>query len=284
MVDASSSVNPADMLNAIAQFTDLPVTTLVYSHPHTDHNAGAIRLKGALQAKGIDLRIIASASAAREIAAHQNNVAPPTEVIPDGRGKFSFEDWEFVLGTPVVSAHSTADSYVLTPDGVITYVDFNYPGRVPLGYISSSHNITGWVDFLRYVLAEDWQFANLGHANVGYKRDIDRTFEYLSDLYDAYASEVLPAWEHGEAFRRFAGPTHTAGVFWSNFVDDAAQKMAAKVYPKWRDVAQSEVIRSHAYKVFEDAFLNYNPSEGVVKPDFRPLDGNNMAHVGKTDQ
>ena len=47
--------------------------------------------------------------------------------------------------------------------------------------------------------------------------------------------------------------------------------MARKIYPKWKHVGQSEVIRSHAYKVFEDSFLNYNLEEGVVKPKFTPI-------------
>lgn len=274
LVDASSSVVPADMLAAIAEFTDKPVRALVYSHPHTDHNGGAARLKTALVEQGIELRIVASESAAREIAAHQNNVEPPTEVLADGRSTFQFEQWEFVLGTPVVSAHSAADSYVLTPDGVIMYVDFNYPGRVPLAYVSSSINITGWVDFLRHVLGEEWTFANLGHANVGYKRDIERTFDYLGDLYDAYATEIYPRWARGEAIQKGVevnGPGLTAGVFWGNYVDESAEIMARKVYPGWKSVPQSEVIRSHAYKVFEDAFLNYNPEVGALRPNFDPI-------------
>jgi hypothetical protein len=274
LVDASSSVVPEDMLAAVRTFTDLPVRALVYSHAHTDHNAGAIRLRQALRQQDIDLRIVASESAAREIKAHKNNVAPPTEILPDGRATFTFEEWEFVLGTPMVSAHSAADSYVLTPDGVIMYVDFNYPGRVPLAYISSSINITGWIDFLRHVLGEDWSFANLGHANVGYKKDIERTFEYLGDLYDAYMTEIAPAWATGEAINEAVtrnGPGLTAGVFWGNYVDQSAEVMARKVYPKWKHLPQSEVIRSHAYKVFEDSFLNYNPEVGAKRPDFTPI-------------
>jgi hypothetical protein len=274
VVDASSSVNPADMLAAIKTFTDLPVKALVYSHAHTDHNGGAHRLQEALKSQGIDLRIIASESAAREIKIHKNNVAAPNEVLADGRSTFKFETFEFVLGTPVISAHSVADSYVLTPDGVIMYVDFNYPGRLPLGYISSSQNITGWINFLRHVLGEEWTYANLGHANVGYKRDIEQTFSYLSDLYDAYEEEVFPVWVTGEPFGKEIqrnGSGITAGVFWSNYVDEAAQIMAAKVYPKWKHVAHSEVIRSHAYKVFEDAFLNYNAELKAFKPDFDPI-------------
>lgn len=274
IIDASSSVIPADMLAAIRSVTDLPVSTVVYTHPHTDHNAGAARIQQVLKRQGIDLRIVTSAAAAREIAIHQNNVAPPTQVVPNGRSVFKFEDFEFVLGTPVVSAHSAADSYVLTPDGVIMYADFNYPNRVPLAYVSSSHNITGWIDFLRHVLGENWTFANLGHANVGYKSDIEQTFAYLGDLYDAFNTEIAPTWATGSAIGESLqtnGPGLTAGVFWGNYVEQSTEIMAQKVYPNWKHVAQSEVIRSHAYKVFEDAFLNYNPEVGALKPRFSPI-------------
>ncbi len=274
LVDASSSVVPEHLMAAVKRITPLPVSTLVYSHMHTDHNGGAIRVQKALKEQGIELRIVASASAAREIELHQQNVAAPTEVVPDGRSTFGFEQFEVILGTPTVSAHSAADSYVLLPDGVITYVDFNYPGRVPLAYVSSSYNLTGWIDFLRHVLGEHWQYANLGHANIGYKRDIELTFSYLSDLYDAFASEIAPGWASGVAIGEAVqqqGPGLTAGVFWGNYVDQSAEIIARKVYPRWQHTGQSEVIRSHAYKVFEDAFLNYNPEVGAVKPLFAPI-------------
>jgi len=274
IIDASNTVVPVDMFAAIKGFTDLPIKALAYTHMHTDHVGGSFRVKEALKTKGKELRIIASASAAREIKAHQNNAAPPTEILADGRSKFMFEDFEFVMGTPIVAAHSAADSYILTPDGVIMYADFNYPGRVPLAYVSSSYNMTGWIDFLRHVLGEKWQVANLAHGNVGYKKDIELTFAYLGDLYDAYMTEISPRWSTGSAIGGALakqGPGLTAGVFWGNYVDESAEIMARKVHPKWKHVGQSEMIRSHAYKVFEDAFLNYNPEVDVVKPFFSPI-------------
>ena len=274
VVDVSSSVNPSDMLTALRSFTELPVSTVVYSHPHTDHNAGAMRLQQLLAQQGVELRIVASESAAREISIHQNNVAPPTEIVANGRTTFSFEGRDFILGTPVASAHSPADSYVLNPDGVITYVDFNYPGRLPLAYISSSHDITGWVNFLRHVLGEDWDYAVLGHANVGYKRDIRQTFAYLDDLYDAFNTLMLPDWSTGKSIGEAVqknGPGLTAGVFWGNYVEQSTETVAQAVYPRWKHLAHSEVIRSHAYKVFEDVFLNYNPEVQSVKPQFDPI-------------
>ena len=274
IVDVSSSVNPSDMLAALRSFTELPVSTVVYSHPHTDHNAGAKRLQQLLAQQGVELRIVASESAAREISIHQKNIAPPTEIVPNGRTAFSFEGRDFILGTPVASAHSPADSYVLNPDGVITYVDFNYPGRLPLAYISSSHDITGWVNFLRHVLGEDWDYAVLGHANVGYKRDIRQTFAYLEDLYDAFNTLILPDWSTGKSIGeavQMNGPGLTAGVFWGNYVEQSTETVAQAVHPRWKHLAPSEVIRSHAYKVFEDVFLNYNPEVQSVKPQFDPI-------------
>ena len=274
VVDVSSSVNPSDMLMALRSFTELPVSTVVYSHPHTDHNAGAMRLQQLLAQQGVELRIVASESAAREISIHQNNVAPPTEIVANGRTTFSFEGRDFILGTPVASAHSPADSYVLNPDGVITYVDFNYPGRLPLAYISSSHDITGWVNFLRHVLGEHWDYAVLGHANIGYKRDIRQTFAYLEDLYDAFNTLILPDWSTGKSIGEAVqknGPGLTAGVFWGNYVEQSTETVAQAVYPRWKHLAHSEVIRSHAYKVFEDVFLNYNPEVQSVKPQFDPI-------------
>ncbi len=111
-------------------------------------------------------------------------------------------------------------------------------------------------------------------TNVGYKRDIVKTFDYLEDLYDVFMTDIATSWATGKAIGDSIatnGTGLTAGLFWGNYVDQSAEYMARKVYPKWKHVGQSEVIRSHAYKVFEDSFLNYNLEEGVVKPKFTPI-------------
>ena len=168
-------------------------------------------------------------------------------------------------------AHSGADSYVLTPDGVIQYVDFNYPGRLPLAYLSSSSNITGWINFMRHVAGEDWEYATLGHANVGYKADITRTFEYISDLYDAFFETVGPMWWGGDPFS-FVKPEDNSAVMWGNLLEMGSEQMAAAVFDKWKEVPQVEAARSHAYKVMEDVFLNYNHEhDPTVRPDFSTI-------------
>lgn len=275
LIDAPSSLNPDDLFEALRAFTDLPVTTLVYSHHHVDHNGGSYRLKAALAEQGLELRVIGSEKLAREVKRYQDPIVAPTETVPTSRETFRFETWDFKLVTPVETAHSGADSYIITPDGVIKYVDFNYPGRLPLAFISSSQSITGWIEFLRHAAGEDWQFADLGHANVGYKKDIDLTFEYLNDVYNAFFTAIAPMWERGEFFRAgyiISSPEDTAGIFWHNFVDTATDKMVDVVKEKWKDVQHAEVLRSHNYKVFEDAFLHYNAIDNPsVRPIFTPI-------------
>ena len=152
-----------------------------------------------------------------------------------------------LAGKSASEQRCTADSYVLTPDGVNRYVDFNYPGRVPPGYIISTYDMTGWVDFLRHAPGENWQFANLAEPGngQGYWR------ECRSERTGTDSRRIL------EQLCRSVSRDH-------------GQQGLSLV----KNVAHSEVIRTHPYKVLEDSFLNNNPAVGVVKPLFTPIESN----------
>ena len=272
-VDAPDSLVADDFFAALKRISNLPLRAVVFSHPHPDHIAGVLELTKASQARGIDLRVIGSQGTAKELRRYGNNFGP-NEVLPDGRATFRFEKWAFKLVTPVDgAAHSDADSYILTPDRVIHYADFNYPGRLPLAYISVSRNISGWIEFLRHALGEEWDFANLGHSNIGYKSDILMTFDYLRDLYEVYFTEIAPMWASGEAFPKIVTDENmSAAVFWGNFVEWSSEFMAQKMLEKWDETPAIEVIRSHAYQVFQDAFVNYFwKGNHEIRPNFDPI-------------
>jgi len=113
LVDSAESLFVDRLLERIAKITPNPITTLVYTHPHLDHIKGATGLVEAMDR-------------------YQQLVPRPTEIVPAPGGYFQFDDKRFKLATPVDVAHSTADSYVLFPDGVITFIDFVYANRMPL--------------------------------------------------------------------------------------------------------------------------------------------------------
>ena len=274
LIDTPENFPVEKFLEEMKQVTPLPVMAVVYSHVHVDHVAGVKVLHEAMRKQGIDLRIIASESAVREIDAHKGMVMMPTEVIPNGYGTFKFEGQTFKHTTPVNVAHTGADSYTITPDGVAHVVDFFYPGILPLAQTSGVKDLTGYIYFLRSLLGDDWDFANLGHDNVGYKADIETTFEYHNDLYNA----AYKMWPGFGAEGLQAGRGQHAGVMIRNLFDGVTTAMAEEMRPKWSHLPHWEVAWDHATMVLWDFALNWD-YEGAraagdksrAIPDFAPI-------------
>jgi glyoxylase-like metal-dependent hydrolase (beta-lactamase superfamily II) len=274
LIDSPENFPVEKFLQEMKQVTPLPVTTLVYSHVHVDHVAGAKVLHKALKEQGIDLRIIASEAATREIAVHKNNVLMPNDIIPDGYATFKFEGKTFKHTTPVNVAHTAADSYTITPDGVAHVVDFFYPGMLPLAQTSGVKDLTGYIGFLRHLLGDDWDYANLGHSNVGYKSDIEMTFEYHRDLYEV----AFKIWPGFGAEGLQSGRGQIPGVLIRNLFDEITTAMAEQMRLKWSHLPHWEVAWDHATMVLWDFALNWD-YEGARKsgnkdqaiPDFGPI-------------
>ncbi len=253
------------------EVTTLPVTTVVYSHTHVDHVAGTKVLLGLLDT---ELRIIGSEASTREIGRHKNMIPMPTEVIPDGYSTFTFEGETFRYVTPVNVAHTGADSYTITPDGVAHVVDFFYPGILPLAQTSGVKDLTGYINFLRAFMGEDWDFVNLGHDNVGYKSDLAMTLEYHQDLFAA-AYEFWPGFG-AEGLQPFRG--QWAGLIIRNLFDQVTTAIAEAQREKWGHLPQWEVAWDHAHMVLWDFALNWD-YEGARRdgdrsraiPDFTPI-------------
>ena len=273
LIDLSEAIPIKVLLDAVKTITPLPITALVYTHPHVDHVGGGRHLKDAMKTKGVDLRIIGSEAIVREIKRYKGSIVPPTEILPNGRASFKFEGETFKFVTPVIWAHSGADSYVITPDGVAMVVDFFYPGALPLMGVSGVQNMKGYIDFLRHLAGEDWQHINLGHANVGYKADLMRTLEYFKDLYSALY-DVWPGFAEmtasEEGVEMFKG--ENTGAMMRTSFDMIVNQVTDRLRKKWGHVPQWEVARDHAYEAMFDYVLHYNYSEAKRSPDIDKWD------------
>jgi glyoxylase-like metal-dependent hydrolase (beta-lactamase superfamily II) len=267
VIDAPDVFDMEAFVRQVGRITPLPITTVVYSHPHVDHVGNASKLAQVLKKEGINLRIIASENAVREIKRYENSIPMPTDIIANGHSEFQFEERAFKFVTPVDWAHTGADSYIITPGGVLHLVDFFYPGRLPLAEVSGVQNMTGWIEMCRYVAGESgWELANLGHANIGHRGDVLRTLDYFKDLY-AHAFDVFKGFQP-EGFQQFAG--QNTGVMIRTMFDGGAAQLAQLVSDKWHHLPQWEVARDHAEKVLWDVALNYNYHEKTL-PDFEPI-------------
>ena len=271
LVDAPEDLFVDRLLNRIAAITPNPVTTFVYTHPHLDHIKGAPRLVEAVREQGRELRIIGSDRLIEAMDRYQQVLPRPTEIIPAPGGYFEFDGERFKLATPMDVAHSTADSYVLFPDGVITFIDFVYANRLPLHDYSGVQNMTGYIEFLRHVAGEDWTFANTGHSNVSSRQDVDRLLEYTKDLYDAWF-EVMPEnWGMPQYLKGKLKDDNIA-VWLRNTFDKVAYEMAVKLEPKWGHYPQFELALDHALKVQWDGFLHYDFfGHPEIRPNFTPI-------------
>lgn len=271
LVDAPEGLFAERLLDRIAEITPNPVTTLVYTHPHLDHIKGATALKEVLQQRGRDLHIIGSNRLVEAMDRYQQRVPRPTEIIPAPGGYFEFDGQRFKLATPVDVAHSTADSYVLFPDGVITFIDFVYANRLPLHDFSGVQNMTGYIQFLRHVAGEQWDFANTGHNNVSAPGDVEMFLDYTRDLYDAWFEVMPDNWGVPEYLRGKVKGDYIA-VWLRNVFDRVAYKIAAKLEPRWGHYPQFELALDHALKVHWDGFLHYDFSDNRdVRPLFTPI-------------
>ena len=250
------------LIDAVASITPLPITHLVYSHPHTDHVGNSVLLKQAFP----DLEIIASQWAADEIEMFGYPIATPTRTVKDRNGNFKFEGWKFRMVTPVSVAHTPADSYIVTPDRVMHVVDFVHAGRLTFLEASVVQNLDGFILFLRHLAGEEgnYDFLNPGHLNVAYPRDVTRALEYYEAMYLAWWESVqeLPMDE-------FVDPAQDNAVVWlRNYFDAVAEKMFHKLAPAFGHIRFFEVARDHASKVHENQFLHR--LNGVAPPNFGP--------------
>jgi glyoxylase-like metal-dependent hydrolase (beta-lactamase superfamily II) len=260
----------------IKRVTDLPVRAVVYSHVHVDHVGSAKAVADIMETRGIQLRVIASQSALDEVNAHKVNALRPNDVVPDGYATFDFEGQTFKHVTPMKVAHTGADSYTITPDGVAHVVDFFYPGILPLAQTSGVKDMTGYINFLRHLLGDEWTVANLGHNNVGYKADIETTFDYLNDLYNA-AFEFWPGFEPA-AMKQMADGGHNSGTMIRMLFDGVSTAMAEQMREKWSSYPHWELAWDHAHMVAWDFALNWDydtaratGNKRAAMPDFTPI-------------
>ena len=256
------------LISAVASVTPLPITHVAYSHPHTDHVGACTYLKQRFP--GIE--IIASQYAADEIKRNQYPMAMPTQTVTGRYGSFRFEGRTFRMVTPVPVAHSTSDSYIVTPDRVLHAVDFVSPGRLPFVNAMNNQNMDGYVQFLRHLAGErgNYDFASWGHFNVGYAKDVDLTLKYFRTLYEAWWDTFTAHPPTG-----FVDPSQdNAAVWFRNFYDSMAENLFYAAAPEFGVVSGIELGRDHAHRVHMFMFgyrFNSVSQQPPPLPRFDPI-------------
>ncbi len=196
-------------------------------------------------------------------------MARPTRTIRRRFGGFFFEGQWFTMNTPVRAAHTTADSYIITPDKVLMAVDLVQADRLPFLDVSVSRDLFGYIQLLRYLAGEaeagNWDIASWGHFNIGYPRDVQLSLEYMETLFSAWTFAFLS--NPIEAFLDPVDPTGETNIavplrnFFDKVSEDTARLIANQPQPSrpgrtWGEIRFFEVVRDHASRVHQMRFLS----------------------------
>ncbi len=243
-----------------------PLTTLVYSHPHTDHIGAAQLFCDYQRLRGIDVKIIGTQRTFREMDRYQMPLPRPNFIVDDGRATFEFDGELFIYASMADWAHTGADAYIITPDKVLTVVDIFYGNRLPLHDFSGVQNMNGWIQIMRHLAGEDWDVANIGHVNVAQRQGLIRSLEYTKDIYDTWFKVAPKFWDRNFFPYGAEGESYVA-TFLRNLFDKISYEVALELKPKWGHLPHWTLAHDHAMKVQWDLFLNYRFKD---KPDIRP--------------
>ncbi|MET7399339.1 MBL fold metallo-hydrolase [Dactylosporangium sp. NPDC005572] len=164
---------------AVAEVTDEPITTVVYSHGHSDHIGGTHLLADPT------LEIIAEARIAEFIATKNDPRRPrPTRSFKDRMTlRKGSRTIEFVRD----GFHSAdGDLLVYLPEEkVLIGIDLIAPGWVPLLDFDITENMFNYISAFDRVLAYDFDVFISGHtADVAHRADVELTKRYTLDVYE----------------------------------------------------------------------------------------------------
>jgi glyoxylase-like metal-dependent hydrolase (beta-lactamase superfamily II) len=179
VIDAPPTTD-INLLYAIGNVTDKPVTHMIYSHAHADHIGSAFRFAGP------HVDIIAHKETLRLL-----QEAPPDPFRPVPNTTFS-EEYNLVVGNQTIHLsykgenHCPGNIFIYTKAAkALMVVDVVFPGWVPFAALAESTNIPNWIKAHKEILDFDFTYYIGGHYNrIGTRDDVLKQQEYVNDLFN----------------------------------------------------------------------------------------------------
>ncbi|RVK33836.1 MBL fold metallo-hydrolase [Sinorhizobium meliloti] len=245
-----------NMLAAIEEVTDAPVTHVVYSHWHSDHI-------GAASMFGDKVKIIAHDITRDLLARWPDPLRPlPTET-------FSKDATLDVGGVKLELTykgenHCTGNIFIYAPkQKVLTKIDIVSPGWSTFFHCDASENMTGWIDAHDQILEYDFDALIAGHVTrYGTRADVEAAREYVNDMLDC-SWEVLRE-ERGPELMIQAGPERR-WTWAENEFNALANEVTFRTLSKktstgelWTErlAGASNMTKYHAWSIMESVRLH----------------------------
>lgn len=223
----------AEIEEAIAAVTDLPVTAVVNSHSHADHIGAIENFVEDARRDGRTLRIIGSAKTVEKMELLGSAFPLPNDVVAWPDGRTDFEMLTIELHGFVWAAHTDDHAaWLIVEEGVVHSADLLNPDQPPFWHFAGNERFNFMEDNLRQVRALDWTHLSAGHGNVGYRVDIDFELAFLDDLREAVRDAMV---EH--PFTDFVDPAATAHTgFLANWVAAVGAAATERLRPRYGEL------------------------------------------------
>lgn len=184
-----------NLLQAIKEITPLPVKAILYSHTHADHICSTRYILSRL--KDENVRIIASSATAEKMEDVKCSLPRPTETVAWPSGIVKFEDLIVELHGFVRAAHcDDSAAWLLKEEKILHHPDLINGDQPPFYRFATAENYLYFRRNVEQLGSLDWDWATLGHGNVGSKSDVTYSLQYLDDI-EAAVKEGMGAVKFG---------------------------------------------------------------------------------------
>jgi glyoxylase-like metal-dependent hydrolase (beta-lactamase superfamily II) len=225
LVDAPPSLGP-NLVQAIADVTDEPVTYFVYSHHHADHVGAAGQFAETATYVGHE------ATAALLTRSDDPNRPVPTVTFANS--------YELTLGDQTLQLdyhgnnHEPGNIFVYAPrQKVLMVVDVVFPGWVPFVDLALAEDVPGFVAAHDQILAYDFDTFIGGHlTRLGTREDVETAKAFVLDV-QANAAAALETVDF-MAIAQQVGFENQWALF-DAYLGAVARECAAATIPAWQE-------------------------------------------------
>lgn len=232
VVDAPPTIG-ANILNAISDVTDEPITHVIYSHSHADHI-------GAASMYPEDATYIAHEATLEQLQRDRpfpfgifagGGPVPLPDVTFDSNFTLEVGDKTLELEYRGLN-HDAGNLYIYAPDQkVLMLVDVIFPGWTPFKNFALAEDVFGYIAAHEEVLSFDFDAMVAGHlGRLATREDVEIQQEYVLDI-QANAAQALQTVD----FFGIAQQTgfENAWLLFDTYLDAVAQKCADLTLEKW---------------------------------------------------
>jgi len=248
VVDAPPSMGE-NILNAIAEVTDEPVTHVVYSHIHKDHIGGAYLFPDTVT-------IIAHEDTATHLAMKNDPNRPiPTVTFDD---TYTLSLGEQILELSYVGAfHSKGDILIYAPQQkILMAIDIFHPEHAPFKNFAITKDIGNYISVHDKILEYDFDAIISGHQQIlGTSDHLKTNKEFTLDVLNN-TLQGFQTWDFMEVAQQY-GSEGMLTVF-SKYIDLVTKTCVDLTLEKWEDNLSdvSVFVEGNCDSMFFYAFID----------------------------